>query len=299
MKIHHLNCATCCPLGGHLMDGITPGIGRSKLVCHTLLVESEQGLILIDTGLGLRDVSHPRERLSGFFRKVLRPILQENETAHYQIKELRFDPKDVRHIVLTHLDFDHAGGIDDFPNAKVHVMNAELKAAQNRKTFIARGRYSPAQLTHAKHWNTYFPEGERWYGFQCVRDLEDLPPEILLVPLVGHTEGHTGVAIETDKGWLLHAGDAYFYRGELEKNHHCTPGLTAYQRMMEVNRDLRLMNQERLRHLAQNYAHEVTIFSAHDAIEYLSLRESGDAHLLSQALKPKLNLEGEAGMGLS
>lgn len=299
MRIHHLNCATCCPLGGHLMDGITPGIGPAKLVCHTLLIETEQGLVLIDTGMGLQDVHHPKERINGFFRKILRPILQENETAHYQIMQLGFKPEDVRHIVLTHLDFDHAGGIDDFPNATVHLLDSELKASIDRKTFISKGRYSPAQLTHSKDWTTYHPMGERWYGFQCVRELEGLPPEILLVPLVGHTEGHCGVAVETDKGWLLHAGDAYFYRGELEKNHHCTPGLRAYQKMMEVNRDLRLKNQERLRHLAQNYQHEVTIFSAHDAIEYLSLREGGDTFLKTADVTRIRSLDDEASLGLS
>lgn len=299
MKIHHLNCATCCPLGGHLMDGITPGIGPAKLVCHTLLIETEQGLVLIDTGMGLQDVHHPNKRINSFFRKVLRPILQENETAHYQITQLGFKPEDVRHIVLTHLDFDHAGGIDDFPNATVHLLDSELKASHDRRTFISKGRYSPAQLTHSKDWTTYHPMGERWYGFQCVRELKGLPPEILLIPLVGHTEGHCGVAVETDKGWLLHAGDAYFFRGELEKNYHCTPGLRAYQKMMEVNRDLRLKNQERLRHLAQNFQHEVTIFSAHDAIEYLSLREGGETYLKSADLSSFKSLDDEASLGLS
>jgi hypothetical protein len=49
--------------------------------------------------------------------------------------------------------------------------------------------------------------------------------------------------------------------------------------MMEVNRKLRHQNQERLRRLARENAHEVKVFSAHDAVEYLSLRESGDTSL--------------------
>ena len=254
------------------MDGMTPGIGPSKVVCHTLLIESENGLILIDTGMGKEDVHHP-ERTSPMLRKILRPILSEFETAHYQVRELGFDPADVRHIVLTHLDFDHAGGINDFPNARVHVMYAEREAALKRDTFIAKRRYSPQQLKNSKQWNTYFPEGERWFGFQSVRKLEGLPPEILLIPLVGHTEGHAGIAIHTNQGWLLHAGDAYFYRGEMDENYHCTPGLLAYQRMMEADRDKRLMNQERLRQLVLNHKDEITVFSAHDAVEYLSLKE--------------------------
>lgn len=280
MKIHHLNCATCCPMGGHFMDGMTPGIGPSKVVCHTILVESNEGLILIDTGMGKNDIHHP-ERTSPFLRKILRPRLLETETAFFQVRELGFNPADVRHIVLTHLDFDHAGGIDDFPNATVHVMSAERDAALRRDTFIAKRRYSPQQLQHAKLWKTYHPGGEKWYGFESVRQLEGLPPEILLIPLVGHTEGHAGIAIETDQGWLLHAGDAYFYRGEMDENYHCTPGLLAYQKMMEVNREKRLINQKRLRQLALNFKHEITIFSAHDAVEYLSLKEGPERNLKS------------------
>lgn len=299
MRIHHLNCASFCPFGGHLMDGMTPGIGPSKMVCHTLLIESEKGLILIDTGLGLNDVHKPKERISKFFRQMVRPLLLEEETAYSQVKALGFDPNDVRHIILTHLDFDHAGGVDDFPKAKVHVMNAEKEAAKNRNTRLARSRYSPAQLTGIKHWNTYYPEGERWFGFQSVRDLEDLPPEILFVPLVGHTEGHAGVAVHTDQGWLLHAGDAYFYRGEMESSYHCTPGLRAYQKLSETNRTMRLMNQQRLRHLAAAHSHDVTIFCAHDAIEYLFLKEGFHRHLLSTDYQLPFDSNDLAGLGLS
>jgi glyoxylase-like metal-dependent hydrolase (beta-lactamase superfamily II) len=296
MKIHHLNCATFCPFGGHLMDGMTPGIGLARLVCHTLLIESEQGLILIDTGLGMRDIQHPKDRINSFFKNLVRPVLIENETAYFQIKQMGFHPKDVRHIILTHLDFDHAGGLDDFPNAMVHVMEAERRATKNRNTFVARGRYSLPQLSQEKHWNTYFPEGERWFGFQSVRDLEGLPPEILLIPLYGHTEGHAGVAIKTDAGWLLHAGDAYFFHGEMDTTYHCTPGLRAYQKFMAANAHLRMSNQQRLRQLSHHHK-DVTIFCAHDAVEYLALKEGLTMNLFSeQPRKPNADL---AGMGLS
>jgi glyoxylase-like metal-dependent hydrolase (beta-lactamase superfamily II) len=195
---------------------MTPGILTARLVCHTLLIETENGLVLIDTGLGLKDVYNPTKRISPFLRKVLRPILQEHETAYRQIIDLGFHPRDVRHIILTHLDFDHAGGINDFPKATVHLMEFERKAALDPKTFIARGRYGQAQLVHAKSWTTYAPRGERWYGFESVRELPGLPPEVLLVPLGGLSEGQAGVAVSTDRGWPLHAGDAYFYRGELD-----------------------------------------------------------------------------------
>ena len=61
-----------------------------------------------------------------------------------------------------------------------------------------------------------------------MRGLHGLPPEILLIPLAGHTWGHTGVAIAQAGGWLLYAGDAYFYRGEVgAEAYACPPGMRA------------------------------------------------------------------------
>src|SRR5690606_14297750 len=120
-----------------------------------------------------------------------------------------FKAADVRHILLTHLDFDHAGGIEDFPQARVHVMVDELVAATRRRTPVDRGRYRPRQWNEDVAWRSYSGGGEPWFGFAAVRDLEGLPPEILMIPLVGHTRGHCGVAVRTAEGWLLHAGDAY------------------------------------------------------------------------------------------
>lgn len=272
MRIHHLNCSTMCPFGGHFMDRQTKGIGEAHLVCHCLLVETREGLVLIDTGLGLRDVFKPQERIDGLFRNFLRPKLRAEETAIRQIRSLGFRPSEVRHIILTHLDFDHAGGLDDFPHAQVHVMETELKAATHPKGFISNRRYSPSQLTGSKTWNTYYQEGEKWFGFDAVRQLKGLPPEILMIPLFGHTEGHIGVAVETDQGWLLHAGDAYFFQGELNKDYSCPPGLRAYQTIMEVSRHQRLFNQKRLKDLAHTHHKDVRVFCAHDKVEFQDLK---------------------------
>jgi glyoxylase-like metal-dependent hydrolase (beta-lactamase superfamily II) len=267
VRVHHLNCGTMCPVGGRLMDGDSGGL-FGKLVCHCLLVESDRGLVLVDTGFGLNDVHRPTPRLSPFFLHLNRIQLREEDTAKRQVMRLGFRSEDVRHIVLTHLDFDHAGGIDDFPKATVHVLRAEYEAAHRRTTPIARGRYRPMQWRDQGSWRRYDPAGQRWFGFEAVRELDGLPPELLLVPLVGHTFGHSGVAVRTDAGWLFNAGDAYFYRGEMDLDRpHCTPGLRLYQTMMEVDRARRLHNQERLRGLKREHAGEVRLFCAHDHAE--------------------------------
>ncbi|MFY0562493.1 MBL fold metallo-hydrolase [Archangium lansingense] len=277
MRVHHLNCVTMCPLGGRLMDGRRRPKGvPAALVCHTLLVETEQGLVLVDTGFGLEDVRNPRPRLSPFFLKLNRPRFNEEMTAVRQLERLGFKAGDVRHIVLTHLDFDHAGGLDDFPAARVHVMAAEAEAAVAQATWLDRRRFRPRQWSTQPHWVTYpMPRGgERWYGFECVRELAGLPPEILLVPLVGHTLGHAGVAVQLADKWLLHAGDAYFFHEELDPHQpRCTPGLRAYQAFMQKDGRLRRINQERLRDLVRLHDQDVRVFCAHDAVEFERLEE--------------------------
>ncbi|BAZ09264.1 beta-lactamase domain-containing protein [Calothrix sp. NIES-4071] len=271
MRIHHLNCGCMCPVGGALFDGFSRGLTAS-LVCHCLLIESNEGLVLIDTGFGQRDVRAPLSRLSFFFMNVNRIQFEQKYTARAQIEQLGFQASDVRHIVLTHLDFDHAGGLEDFPEATVHVMQAEIEAAQEQRGFISTQRYRPKQWDEVKNWKLYSAKGEAWYGFEAVRDLDGLPSSILMIPLAGHTRGHAGIAIETSDGWLLHAGDAYFYRDEVGTTKpNCTPGLRAYQWFMEVDRQTRLYNQSKLRTLSLAHSNDVRLFCSHDAIEFDTL----------------------------
>ncbi|MFN3945996.1 MAG: MBL fold metallo-hydrolase [Allosphingosinicella sp.] len=278
MRIHHLNCGTDCPLGGALFDGKSPGL-TGHLVCHCLLIETDaHGLVLVDTGYGLKDVRDPHggdPRITRTMRNLLNIKLREEDTAVRQIEALGHRPSDVRHILLTHLDFDHAGGLEDFPQATVHVMDAEFSAATGpRRGFVPRNRYRPRQFDEVREWRRYAGSGERWFGFDSVRDLDGLPPEILMVPMPGHTWGHAGIAVRSGDSWFLHAGDAYFYRGEVRSRaRRCTPGLRAYQTMMEVDRRRRFANQDRLRRLSLTHAAEVTIVCAHDPVELERCRE--------------------------
>jgi glyoxylase-like metal-dependent hydrolase (beta-lactamase superfamily II) len=270
MRVHHLNCGTDCPFGGALFDGRSKG-PLGHLVCHCLLIETDaSGLVLVDTGYGLRDVAKPFPRISRPFAAMLNIRLREEETAVRQIERLGYSARDVRHIVITHLDFDHAGGLEDFPEASVHLTRTEMETFHSkREGFVMRERYRPMQVDEVRHWKTYDPQGEPWFGFDAVRQLEGLPPEILLVPLKGHTYGHAGVAIGADTGWMLHAGDAYFFRDEVRRpERKCTPGLRFYQNLMEVDREARLANQRRLRELSLDEAAGVKLICAHDVVEY-------------------------------
>ena len=165
MRLHHLNCISSCPLGGRLMDGRSTGL-RGKLACRCILVETASELVLVDTGFGLGDVAAPRRRLSRFFLHLLDPDFREQLTAVRQIEALGFSARDVRHIVLTHLDFDHAGGLDDFPEATVHMLHAEMNDAVKQKSWLDRQRYRPQQWGSYARWMTYESTGtDRWFGF--------------------------------------------------------------------------------------------------------------------------------------
>jgi glyoxylase-like metal-dependent hydrolase (beta-lactamase superfamily II) len=271
MRIHHLNCGTGCPLGGVIYDGRSTGL-RGRLVCHCLLIETEAGLVLIDTGFGTRDIADPERRMSSMLRRVNGFELRPEETALAQIRALGFDPADVRHIIISHLDFDHAGGIEDFPRAAVHITATEKRSAELARgnAFVGRKRYRPQQWDEVTDWRLYpLTQGERWHGFDAVRALDGVPPEILLVPLVGHTWGHSGVAIAQPNGrWLFYVADAYFNAGELAPQYHCPPAMRAYQTLMEVDRAQRLANQRRIRALTAAHEDDITIFCAHDAEEF-------------------------------
>ena len=237
-----------------------------------MLIETDRGLVLVDTGFGTRDVAEPHRRLSDFFIRLNNIQLREEETAIAQLRARGFDPADVRHIIVSHLDFDHAGGLEDFPNAAVHLLAREKEVADERRggAFVGTKRYRPGQWDAVTDWRLYAAgEGEAWFGFDAVRDLDGLPPEIVLIPLPGHTWGHSGIAVRQGDGWLLHAADAYFYHGEIGMAQRaCPPLLRGYQRMMEVDRRARLANQRRLRELSIAEEGRVRIVSSHDATEF-------------------------------
>ncbi len=270
MRIHHLNGTTFCPPA----SGFLLGREGAHLVCHCLLIETSGGLVLVDTALGLDDLQAESHRSVRSQMGPLRPRLDPEETMARQVERLGYRREDVRHIVLTHLDVDHAGGLPDFPRAKVHVYAQEHAAAVVERELKARFRFKECQWAHGPDWKLYeVSQGERWFGFECVRQLEGLPPEILLVPLVGHTRGHCAVAVDRGDRWLLHAGDAYFFRREMEAHAHCPTGLRLFQHLIQESRKDRLSNQARLRELALAQAGKVHVFCAHDEEEWRRLAE--------------------------
>ncbi len=267
MVIHHLDCGTMCPRAAPLLGLVAKDPGH--LVCHCLLIEAPGGLVLVDTGYGMGDVRDPG-RL-GPARRLLAAKLDPEQTAVARVRALGHDPADVRHVLVTHLDLDHAGGLGDFPNAQVHLHATELAAARSI-TRDTRLRYREAQWAHGPKWQPHDATGgEAWFGFERVRLLDAVGADIAMLPLHGHTSGHAGYAVADGDGWLLYAGDAYLRHEEVATPPVTSLALRTYHRLNSVDEARRRANVERLAELARTQT-GVQVFCAHDPVE---LRKAG------------------------
>lgn len=191
----------------HLFNGFTCNARfndwRTGLVC--LLVETNQGLLLVDTGIGTADYTHPTW-FTQLFRVITDMPFNPQEAAVNQLKRLGYQPEDVKHLVLTHMHFDHCGGLPDFPHAKVHVHRREYEAFKNQKGFLGSA-YIQRNIAHDPEFVLYEDSGEKWFEFNAIR-LRGFEPEIYLIPMPYHSRGMSGVAIQTETGWYFNCGDA-------------------------------------------------------------------------------------------
>jgi glyoxylase-like metal-dependent hydrolase (beta-lactamase superfamily II) len=248
-SLHHINC-------GFLHVPPNP-----KVTCHCLLIEDRRGLALIDTGIGMLDIKNPEERIGREAIAAAGFQFEEKETAVRQLQSLGFQPERLRHIVLTHADPDHAGGLADFSQAQVHLSREERLNLDS-----GNPRYSAAQFRHGPLWRAYGPSRRRWFGLEA-RELDlGLSCEVLLIPLFGHTLGHCGVAVQQEDRWVLHVGDAYYLRIELETDDHPVSRLASLRADDDLTRRESL---DQLRRLVRDHQGEVELFGYHDIDELM------------------------------
>lgn len=195
MTIHLLNCFTCNSRIGNLKTG---------MVC--LLVETDKGLILLDTGLGTEDYKNPTW-MTRLFKVITDMPYDPNEAAVNRIRQIGYKPEDIKHIILTHMHFDHISGLPDFPHAKVHVHKREYDSFSDGK-FLHWDEfaYIPRYIAHKPEFICYETIDSKWYDFDAI----SLPfePEMYFIPLFGHSQGLCGVSIRTSTGWFFHAADS-------------------------------------------------------------------------------------------
>lgn len=173
---------------------ITPDAeNRIALATRSLLVESRDGIVLVEAGCG--DKWSDRERAM---------YALERRTAVDALAELGVDPRDIAHVVLTHLHFDHAAGLTRvgaaglesvFANARIHVQQQEWSDALANKSTMTKTYFR-------SHLDPVAPQVEL-----CDGECSPLAG-FTFIPTPGHTWGHQSILVDAPERPVLYAGDA-------------------------------------------------------------------------------------------
>ncbi len=186
-----------------------------------LVEHPSAGLLLIDTGFhgSIADGSgSERSRNLGPIGRVMaRDVrMRPEQTVAAQLRARGIDPTDIAVIVMTHLHFDHASGLADFPGATVLVSEPEWQSARGRGG-VLRG-YSTAQLDRrlsyrtldfstasAHSSNASKPRGAFAQTLDVFGD-----GSVTLAFTPGHSRGHLSVILRLSSREALIAGDAVY-----------------------------------------------------------------------------------------
>lgn len=168
------------------------------------VIEHPHGVALFDCGLHT-DLADPADR----YRQTLQSqgedvsfTPEETVTAH--LERLDIDPGRVRYVVLSHLHFDHCGGLHQIPNATLVAQRCEWEAGFEREVaarYFLRRRYfdlgHKVQLIEGEH--DLFGDGSA-----------------VCIPSFGHTPGHQSLRVRSAQGDHILVADACYNSDVLE-----------------------------------------------------------------------------------
>ena len=185
------------------------------LPVNVFLIEHPGGLCLVDAGQsaaaaepGYFPAWYPFFRLSRF------ELSPRDEAAH-RIVAAGFDIRRIRWIVLTHLHTDHVGGLGGFRGPEVLVSRGEWDLAQGMGG-VLRG-YLKKEWPSGVEPHLVRVDGPPVGPFGASYDIA-ADGRLLMVPLPGHTGGHSAVLVRDGSASYLCAGDAAHDIGELAVN---------------------------------------------------------------------------------
>ncbi|MGH2989624.1 MAG: N-acyl homoserine lactonase family protein [Solirubrobacterales bacterium] len=165
---------------------------------YSFIVEHPEGHIAIDAGLTAA-VRIPRP----LGRIVPRPSIRPEEEIGPRMREMGLRVEDVRRVIVTHLDWDHVGGIGHFPNAEVLIHRPEYEFAS---TLRGKLRYMP-KLWPSRFEPTLYDLDPDPHGPFPVSKTVTESGDIRLVPIPGHTIGQIGAILQTDEVVVFFAAD--------------------------------------------------------------------------------------------
>jgi glyoxylase-like metal-dependent hydrolase (beta-lactamase superfamily II) len=219
------------------------GGGRIRAPMPFYAIEHPQGVALFDCGLHadmLDEDDGYRRALAGQGMNV---ELTPEALPAARLEALDVDPATVRWVVLSHLHFDHAGGLHQFPNATVVVQAREWAAGFDDD--LAARYFLP---------RPYFDLGHPVLKVEGEHDLFG-DGAVTCLPSYGHTPGHQSLRVRSDQGDHILTGDACYFCQVVESRQF--PGFS----------DARAMNRSLDALLARREAGTVMVFG-HDPSQW-------------------------------
>jgi N-acyl homoserine lactone hydrolase len=194
----------CGRLGGDvsgLIAGAPPG--RITLPIASWLLLHPAGSLVFDTGLH-RELQTDTKRIGGL-AEMFSVDFAPGEEISGRLEAAEFDPGSVDLIVFSHLHFDHCGGTELVPNARIVVQRPEWEAGHVPE-LIEHDVYNPADFDLG-HELLLIDGPHDVFGDGRVRCL----------PTPGHTAGHQSLRVELDSGPVILTGDCIYMRRQLEQ----------------------------------------------------------------------------------
>lgn len=171
------------------------------VVAHTaILINHPQGSILFDTGLG----NNVDEQFKDSMPFWLKPLMRYKKmgTAQNQLAEYsKINP--IKMVILSHLHWDHASGIKDFPEAEIFTTRKEYDWAMDSKA--PEGPYIRSQYSGKDiKWQYIQFNNIKYENFNQSLDLFH-DGSVVLVPLPGHSLDGIGMFVNLKSGKRIFA----------------------------------------------------------------------------------------------
>jgi len=209
--------------GGGFLDlrlfwALVNGSGAVRVPAPAFLIHHPSaGAILVDTGLHPSVAADPKQNFGSAGARFGKPELEHGEDVPSQLRARGIQPAQVPVVVMTHLHYDHASGISEFPQSTFVVSDAEWEAATTDRRPGLRG-YRPAHYDYAFDYRTVdFTRGgiSSYATFGRTFDLFG-DGSIRLAYTPGHSAGHLSVIARLSQHDFLIGGDAVYTYRQLE-----------------------------------------------------------------------------------
>jgi len=193
---------------------------RLAVPCPAFLISHPSaGTVLVDTGLHPSIASDPSENFGGLAARVSRPELETGEDVPAQLRKRGIETSEVGAVVMTHLHYDHASAISEFPDTPIVVSEAEWVEATTTRQPMMQG-YRPAHYDFVFDYRTVdFGRGDisSYASFGRTFDLfGDGSVRLAFTP--GHTVGHMCVICHLRERDFVIGGDCVYTQAQLEGN---------------------------------------------------------------------------------